>query len=79
MDVSSESLQLLITTGDKITTLPDLANHTQAIERLIKLLTATSVEVVEHHERDTQIQSWIEGRKRLPGFNKKNFHSMMQD
>ena len=79
MDVRSECLQLLVTTGDKITALPDLPNHTQVVERMIKLVTATSVEVVGLKERDRLICSRIEGRKRLPKFNtKKDFHSMLQ-
>ena len=82
MDVSSECLQLLATTGDKITALPDLSNHMQAIERMIKLVTATSSSrdlVVGHEERERLIRSRIEDRKRLPKFNtKKNSHSMLQ-
>ena len=64
MDVSSECMQLLVTTGDKITALPDLPNHTQAVERMIKLVTATLVEVEGHEGRDWLIRSWVEGRKK---------------
>ena len=68
MDVSCECLQLLVTTGDKIIALPDLPNHTQAVERMIKLVTATSAEVISHEERDRMIRSRLE----------KDFHSMLQ-
>ena len=57
MDVRSQCLKLMVTTGDKITTLPDLPNHTQAVERMMKLVTATSVEAVAHEERGRLIRS----------------------
>ena len=79
MNISSVRLQHLIASGDKITNLPDLPNHTQAVERIIKLVTASSVEVVGQQERDRLIRSRIEGRKRLPIFNtKKDFCSLLQ-
>lgn len=56
MEVNSDYLVLLITTGEKISALLDLPNHTQAVERMIKIVTAISIVVVGNEERDRLIR-----------------------
>ena len=45
--------------------------HTQAVERVIKLVTEASAEVCSHEAREGLIRSRLSSRKRIPFFNSK--------
>ena len=55
--------------------LTNLVNHTQAVERIIKMVTDASNVVVGQEARDGAIRARLEGRKMLPKFeSKKDFN-----
>ena len=68
------STDLLISVKEGSVQLPQLtafSNHTQAVERCIKMVTDASSTVVGQEARDGLIRSKIEGRKKLPNFETK--------
>ena len=58
--INSEQKKLCLTV--------DFPNHTQAVERMIKLVTEAASSVIGEEARDGLIRARIEGRKRLPKF-----------
>ena len=46
--------------------------HTQAVERMIKLVTEASFEIIDKNERERFIMSLLPSRKRMPSFDSKN-------
>ena len=70
--ISTEDITSLINTKELPKLIPDFPCHTQAVERLIKLVTEASTSVVGNEARDGYIRNRIQGRKKLPKFEKNN-------
>ena len=69
--LSTEDIITLVNTKELPKLIPDFPCHTQAVERLIKLVTEASTSVVGNEARDGYIRNKIEGRKKLPKFETK--------
>ena len=69
--ISAEDITTLINTKELPKIIPNFPCHTQAVERLIKLVTEASTSVVGNEARDGYIRNRIEGRKKLPKFETK--------
>lgn len=69
--LSCDEIQAFINFKEKLLNMYNFPCHTQAVERVIKLVTDASTAVVGHEAREGYIFSRIEGRKRLPVFETK--------
>lgn len=75
MIATSEINSAILSDQKKLQLATDFPNHTQAVERVIKLVTDASVSVVGEKARDGLIRARVEGRKKLPSFDtKKDYH-----
>jgi hypothetical protein len=76
-NLSDEKLKELIQSREPLGDgLLDFPCHTQAVERIIKLVTDASGSVVGEQNRDGFIRARIEGRKRLPTFESKKDYTI---
>ena len=70
--LTNTEVETLIKSKEKPKNMTDFPCHTQAVERMIKLVTDASAAVVGQENRDGYIRARIEGRKRLPRFEYKS-------
>ena len=70
--LTNTEVETLIKSKEKPKNMTDFPRHTQAVERMIKLVTDASAAVVGQENRDGYIRARIEGRKRLPRFEYKS-------
>ena len=71
MRISDEHLKELIFSKEKPSSIPEFPCHTQAVERVIKLVTEASNAVIGKGNREGFIKTRIEGRKRIPTLESK--------
>jgi len=69
--LTETEIKELIETNEKPQGMPNFPCHTQAVERIIKLVTDASATVVGQENRDGYVRARLEGRKRLPLFETK--------
>ena len=68
--MSQEEITKLIQTGGMLSShYKDIPCHTQAVERLIKLVTEASEHVCGEAEREGFIKNTLESRKNMPKFD----------
>ena len=66
-----KGLKELISSREKPSSIPEFPCHTQAVERVIKLVTEASNAVIGKVNREGFIKTRIEGRKRIPSLTGK--------
>ena len=72
--LSSELIKDIIISKKELLSLTHFVNHTQAVERVIKIVTDASSAVVGEDKRDGLIRARLKGKKLLPKFkSKKDF------
>ena len=71
-NLSSELIIAIKTGSAELPPITVFCNHTQAVERCIKMVTDASSTVVGMEARDGLIRSKIIGRKKLPTFETKS-------
>lgn len=70
-DISETQLEELIKSQEAYQGLTDLPCHTQAVERLIKLVTEASEKVCGEERRDGYIRTTLASRKKMPAYENK--------
>ena len=77
--IPDEVIETTVIENKEFLPLTDFANHTQAVERIIKMVTDASITVVGHDARDGAIRARLEGRKLLPKFESKQDFTILQN
>lgn len=74
-NLSSEEIEHNIIAGSILKeTSVDFPSHTQAVERMIKIVTEASIKVCDPKKRDAFIRAKIQSRNKMPKFeSKKDF------
>ena len=76
MEYSLDSIMAII--GDPLT-LPPYPNHTQAVEKMVRVVTEVATKKAGYHARQRHILKLLESREMVPKFNTKNHDTQVLD